>query len=178
MTLKRTFCAVMAIVMLFTLTACGESKVYQLTIKIDDRPVTLPFTVEQLGNGYSVYGYYERPDGMIGGDIIYKSIEPPITEIVVQFVCDREESKSEYGKQEIKSLHSTGKNLSVNGVTEGSTKSDVLETFGEPNEKNTSDDGTTELWYYCDNGKKRDDYYLRIGIDENDTVCSIDVVLE
>ena len=177
MTLKKALCAVMAIVMLFALTACGKSKVYQLTIKIDDRPVTLPFTVEQLGNEYSVYGYYERPDGMISGDIIYRSIIPPKTEIVVQFICDKQ-ADSDYGKQKIKALYSMHKWFSVNGITVGSSMSDVLETFGEPTGKRNFNDEVAEVWFYCEDGKQEDDYYLRISFDEDDMVLVIGVVLE
>ena len=140
--------------------------------------ITLPLTVEQLGDGYSVFNYHEDTDGSIGGDIIYRDTITLENEFVAQVIFDENVTDSEHIKQKIKELNSSHKWFSVNGITSGSSKAEVQETFGEPFGKRKVSDDTIEVWYYCEDGKQEDDYYLRIAFNEDDTVYVIGVIPE
>ena len=161
MTFKKPLCAVMAIFMLLTLTACKSGKLDKLTIKLNGVTVKSPLTVEKLGDDYSVFF----------GVVAYKD------DLIAFAVFDEDATESDERKKKIKMLTSfnvdsidapTG--LSVNGFFTGYTKSQAQDMIGEPTEKVQSSDIMTndpmEAWLYREEGAAEDDNYLVICFDK------------
>lgn len=121
-----------------------------------------------------MFNYREDSDGTVGGDILFTNNITLQKEFVAQVIFDEKVTDSVHIKQKIKALYSMHNWFSINGITAGSSKSEVQKTFG----KRKVNDDTIEMWYYCEDGKQEDDYYLRIAFDEDDTIYAIGVRLE
>lgn len=83
------------------------------------------------------------------------------------------------GGGEVKELTVTlngRKNVSVNGITHGSSKSDVKNAIGSPTE--TEIIQKSEYWIYLKGGKAKGERYLLIMFDKNDKVSDLEVDLE
>lgn len=167
MTLKRVFCAVMAIVMMLLLAACKKENVKSsdLEVKLNGLTVSASSTVEMLGNEYSV-----RPDTDTVGYIVYNG------ETIAMASFDESSAEDDMTKRTFKEL--AGRGVSVNGITTGASKSDVTKSIGSPKEKHTIDRIEMEVWYYYEDGMSDDESYLMITFDSNDEIYLIDVVLE
>lgn len=171
MTLKKALCAVMALIMLFALTACkGEGgEVKELTITLNGVTVSAPFTVEMLGSDYSVK--YDTVTKI--GQIFYKD-----QNLAVLVTFDENTSESDFRKKNIKTINGR-ENVSINGITKGSSKSDVKSAIGSPTDTEKFDEGLwAEGWLYCKGGKKNGETYLYIMFDKNDKVSYQEVDLE
>lgn len=168
MTFKKALCVVMAITMLFALTACksGGVEVKELTVTLNGVPVSSPFTVEKLGSGYSVEF---DPDIKIG-EIFYKN-----QNLAILVTFDENSAGIDYRKRNIKTLNGR-KNVSVNGISRGSTMSDVKNAIGPPTE--TEIINKAEYWLYLKGGKPNGERYLLIVFDKNDKVSYLEVDLE
>lgn len=163
MTLKKALCAVMAIVMLFALTACESgSRAIKLTVKLNGVSVKAPLTVENLGDDYS----------LVDGFISYKD------DIVAAPTFDEGANESDVRKKKIILLSGFGKSLSVNGITEGSAKSEVKKAIGEPAKKSKSEDLNMETWTYLSDRAPGGVYYLEILFDNKDRVWCMNVAFE
>lgn len=162
MTLKKALCAVMAVFMLFALTACksGE-KSDKLTIQLNGVTVSAPLTVEKLGSDYSV----DRS----GFAITYKG------ELVAGVIFDENSTESDNRKKKVTRLLSIAnggtKSVSVNGIVTGSAQSEVLKAIGEPWKK----EETLDMWVYHEDGKPENENYLLISFDKDDKVSQITV---
>lgn len=162
MRIRNAICAVMAAVMLFALTACEENnRAIKLTVMLNGVNVKAPLTVENLGDDFS----------LVDGFISYKD------DLVAAPTFDEDTRESDDRKKKITLLSGLGKSLSVNGITEGSTKSEVRKANGEPAEKSTSEQNT-ETWTYLSDRAPEGIYYLEIQFDDNDRVCHMDIAFE
>lgn len=171
MTLKKALCVVMVITMLFALTACksGGGEVKELTVTLNGVTVSAPLTVEKLGSDYSVKF---DPDIKIG-EIFYKD-----QNLALLVTFDENTTENDYRKKNIKTLNRR-KNVSVNGITRGSSKSDVKNAIGSPTETEKIKGGLwTESWLYFKGGKAKGERYLLIMFDKNDKVSNLEVDLE
>lgn len=182
MTLKRALCAIMAIIMLFTLTACKSSN---LEIKLCGVTVKAPLTLDKLGDDFTLFSFGEF-DGVVefggksSGILMHKG------ELVADIIFKEGSEESDYRKRKIESLMSLSKDfsdgLSVNGFIQGYVKSQALDMIGEPTEKIQFNDALTnepfENWYYREDGASEDDNYLVIGFDKYDKAWNIVVELE
>lgn len=172
MTLKKALCAVMAIVMLFALTACrrnGGVMAYELNIKINGVPISdplTPHTVDMLGSDYSVR---LDPYDDTFGHILYKD------QVIALAEFDQNAAGNDIRKRNIKSL--SGKSVSVNGVTIGSSMSDVKNAIFSPTEKDSQKEFGIETWFYRKEGKSDSENYLIIWF-EGDKVFDMVVDLE
>ena len=160
MMLKRALCAIMAMVMLFALTACksgGNSD--KLVIKLNGVIISAPLTVEKLGSDYSV--------DKSGFAIMYKG------EVVAGVIFDENSSESDHSKKKITRLLSIAnggtKSVSVNGIVTGSAQSEVLNAVGEPWKK----EETLDMWVYHEDGKPENENYLLISFDKDNRVSQI-----
>ena len=162
MTLKKALCAVMAIVMLFALTACKSGgEVKELTVTLNGVTVSASSTLEMLGGDYSV-----KFDSITDiGEIFYKD------QFLALVTFDENTAEYDTRKKKIKTLN--GKSVSVNGITVGSSKSDVKNAIGSPTDAEKMDVLWAEGWRYC-----KDERYLLILFDKNDKVSLIEVDLE
>lgn len=168
MTLKKALCVVMVIIMLFSITACksGGVEVKKLTVTLNGVTVSAPFTVEKLGSDYSVEF---DPDIKIG-EIFFKD-----QNLALLVTFDEKTTENDYRKKNIKTLNGR-KNISVNGITRGSSKSDVKNAIGSPTETETIN--KAEYWIYLKDGKAKGERYLLIAFDKNDKVSYLEVDLE
>lgn len=170
MMLKRVLCVVMAFTMLLALTSCksGDAEVKELTVTFNGMTISAPFTVEKLGSDYSV----EYDSDIKIGKVLYKDKN---LGLLVTF--DENTAEYDYRKKNIKTL--SGKNVSVNGVTYDSSKSEVKNAIGSPTETEKLEGGLwTELWSYCKGGKASGERYLLIMFDKNDKAFDLEVDLE
>lgn len=170
MMLKRVLCVVMAFTMLFALTACksGAADLKELTVSFDGITISAPFTVDNFGSDYSV----EYDPEIKIGKVFYKDKN---LGLLVTF--SENTTEYDYRKKNIKTL--SGKNVSVNGITCGSSKSEIKKAIGSPTETEKLGAGLwTELWSYCKGGKKNCDRYLLIMLDKNDKAFDLEVDLE
>lgn len=162
MTLKKALCVLMALVVLFSLTACKKSgKPDKLTIKLNGVTVSAPLTVENLGSDYSV----DRSSFAI----TYKG------ELVAGVIFDENSTESDNRKKKITRLLSITnggtKSVSVNGIVTGSAQSEVLKVIGEPWIK----EETLDMWVYHEDGKPENDNYLLVSFDNDNRVSQITV---
>ena len=169
MTIKKALCAVLAAFLLFTLTACKSvSKPNALTITLNGVTVSAPLTVEKLGSDYSVKF---DPDIKIG-EIFYKDQN---LGLLVTF--DENTAEHDHRKKNIKTLN--GRCVSVNGITYGSSKSEVINAIGSPTETEKMDGGWwTEGWLYRKGGKAKGERYLVVFFDKNEKISGMEVDLE
>lgn len=168
MTLKKVLCAVMAVVMLFALTACSSGgKVKELTVTLNGVTVSAPITIEKLGSDYSVKF---DPVTKIG-EIFYKD------RVLALVTFDENTAEYDHRKKNIKTLN--GRSISVNGITYGSSKADVKNAIGTPTETEKFDVGWwAEGWLYRKGGKASGERYLVIFFDKNDKLSDMEVDLE
>lgn len=168
MKVKKALCVIMAAVMLFALTACksGGGEVKELTVTLNGVTVSAPLTVEKLGSDYSVKF---DPDIKIGV-IFYKD-----QNLAILVTFDENTTEYDYRKKNIKTINGR-KNVSVNGITRGSSKSDVKNAIGSPTE--TEIIQKAEYWIYLKDGKAKGERYLLIMFDKNDKVSDMEVDLE
>lgn len=163
MTLRKVFCAVMATVMLQVLTACEESsRAIKLTVKLNGAVARAPLTVDDLGDDYS----------LVDGFISYKD------DIIAAPTFDENAKESDDRKKKIILLSSSGSSLSVNGIAEGSAKSEVKKANGEPAKKSRSEDLNMETWTYLSDRAPEGVYYLEILFDNKDRVWRMNVAFE
>lgn len=170
MMLKRVLCAVMSLTTLFALTACksGDAEVKELTVAFNGITISTPCTVESFGSDYSV----EYDPEIKIGKVYYKDKN---LGLLVTFTENTAEY--DYRKKNIKTL--SGKNVSINGITYGSSKSEVKKAIGSPTETEKLDAGFwTEFWSYNKGGKKNGDRYLLIMFDKNGKAFDMEVDLE
>ena len=169
MRLKKAFCAIMATVMLFAFTACKSGgEVKELTVTLNGVTVSAPLTVEKLVSDYSVK---INSDTKIG-EIFYKD-----QNLALLVTFDENTAEYDYRKKNIKTLN--GRSVSVNGITYGSSKSDVKNAIGSPTETEKMNGGLwTEGWLYRKGGKANDERYLVIFFDKNDKISNMEVDLE
>lgn len=128
------------------------------TVMLNGKSVPNPATIEKLGEDYSFY-YPE---------LYYKG------EVSAEVIFDENSEQDDELKKEIKWLIASqdftdDDALSVNGITLGSEKSEVLKAFGEPS---SSED---DMWSYCGEDQPENEDYLGFTFDENDTVSWIGV---
>lgn len=168
MTLKKVLCAVMAIVMLFALTACKSGgEVKDLTVTLNGVTVSAPFTVENLGSDYSV----KIISGTKIGEVFYKD-----QNLALLVTFDENTAEYDYRKKNIKTFN--GRCVSVNGITYGSSKSDVKNAIGPPTETEKMKGWWTEGWLYRKDGKAKGERYLVIFFDKNDKISDLEVDIE
>ena len=185
MTFKKSLCAVMAIFMLFSLTACKSGKLDNLEIKLCGVTVKAPLTLDKLGDDFTLFGFGEfdgvvEVGGKTSGILLHKG------ELVADVIFKEGSKESDYRKRKIESIMSFSEDfsdgLSVNGFMQGYVKSQALDMIGEPTEKIQSNDFMTndplETWVYRENGASEDDSYLVIGFDKYDKAWEIIVDLE
>ena len=168
--IKKALCVVMALVMLFALSACksGGGEVKELTVTLNGVTVSAPFTVEKLGSDYSVKF---DPDINIG-EIFYKG-----QNLALLVTFDENTAEYDHRKKNIKTLN--GRSVSVNGITYGSSKSDVMNAIGSPTETEKMNGGLwTEGWLYRKGGKAKGERYLVVFFDKNDKISDMEVDLE
>lgn len=152
--------------MLLALTACKSSvKSSELEVKLNGVTVSALSTVEMLGSDFSVN---LNTDTI--GYIFYR--EQPIALVAL----DENSAESDISKRKI--LELSGKGVSVNGITVGSSKSDVKKSIGSPTEKHNIEEVGMEIWYYSDDGRADDENYLMITFDKNGQVHFFDVAFE
>lgn len=168
MTLKKALCVVMVITMLFVLTACksGGGEVKELTVTLNGVTVSAPLTVEKMGSDYSVKF---DPDIKIG-EIFYKD-----QNLALLVTFDENTAEYDYRKKNIKTINGR-KNVSVNGISRGSSKSDVKNAIGSPTE--TEIIQKAEYWLYRKGRNAKGERYLLIMFDKNDKVSYLEVDLE
>lgn len=159
--MRKTISVILAVFMLFTLTACknGGGKPSDLDIKLNGVTVTAPLTVEKLGSDYTV----ENANLSIN----YKG------ELIAGVIFDKNSTESDYRKKKIKTLMSIvdggTKSVSVNGITTGSAQSEVIKAIGKPVEKSKE----LAMWVYREDGKPHDENYLLITFDEDKKVLGL-----
>lgn len=130
------------------------------TVILNGKSVPNPATIEKLGEDYSFY-YPE---------LYYKG------EVSAEVIFDENSEEDDELKKEIKWLIAerdctAADALSVNGITLGSERSEVLNTFGEPQ----SSDDDLNMWFYRGEDQPEDEDYLGFTFDENDKVSWIGV---
>ena len=160
--MKKLFAVLLAAVMLCGMTGCGGSGADKLTITLNGTVVAKPITAEKLGAGYSVGNYILRYNGEPAAGVTFTERTAELAE----------------NKREIRSLvigansGAEDKTLSVDGITLGSTMSEVLYTFGEPSAREEG------MWFYRENGKPEDENYLGLRFDDNEKVTWLYVRVE
>lgn len=164
MTIRKLISALLTAVMLFGLTACSNDGLTadKLTVTLNGNAVEKPLTAEKLGEGYTVKNYLLKYNG-----------EPVAGVKYTEKTADLEESKRVLRSLVI-GANSGAENdtLSVDGITLGSKRSEVLEVFGEPSAKEEG------MWFYREKGKSEDDNFLGLRFDDNDNVTWLYVRVE
>lgn len=164
MTIRKLISALLAVIMLFGLTACSNDGLTadKLTVTLNGNAVEKPLTAEKLGEGYTIENYLLKYNG-----------EPVAGVTYTEKTADREESKRVLRSLVI-GANSGAENdtLSVDGITLGSKISEVLEVFGEPSSKEEG------MWFYREKGKSEDDNFLGLRFDDNDNVTWLYVRVE
>lgn len=162
MTIKKFIYVLLAAVVLSGLTGCSGSNLDKLTVTLNGTVVTKPFTVENLGEGYSVKNY-----------LLYYNGEPVAGVTFTEKTADREESKREISSLVIGAKSGVESNtLSVDGITLGSDMSEVLDTFGEPSLREAG------RWFFSENGKPENEDFLEVKFDDNKKVTWLYVRVE
>lgn len=153
--MKKLLAFVLAAFLACGLCGCAKDS-SKLNVKLNGVKVESPLTVEKLGGDYWLNAgfllYYK--DELVAGltfDEMPGSSNKPIKSIVVTSPGNK---NFEF--------------LSVNGISLGSSSIDVLNTFGEPADKNDE-----AGWMYREDEKSENDYYLAINFDENEKVSQI-----
>lgn len=124
------------------------------TIRINGELISLPFTIDSLGEGYT---YSEEHYSIeYNGDYL----------AMVTFVDGEEgEEKHKAVKSLGASINTTTENITINGISLKSKRSDALKAFGKP----TTETDKSDLYY--EEGKEN--CYLALVYDENDNVSMI-----